>query len=141
MSSQIRLERDDYYRILERSQKGPLDITPWILWFLGCLGRALRSSGSAVDVALARSRFWESHAGQSFNDRQRKVLNRLLDGLEGKLTTTKWARLAKCSQDTAGRDINDLISRGILRKDPAGGRSTSYSLAFPPGNPPPAGAS
>ncbi len=128
MSARIRQERDDYYTILERTQKGTLDITPWMEWFLGCLDRACDGAEAILASVLNKARFWEAHAGESFNDRQRKVINRLLDGFEGKLTTSKWASLGKCSQDTAGRDINDLVGRGILVKDPAGGRSTSYSL-------------
>lgn len=131
MSAQILLERDDYYAVLERTQKGGLDITPWMGWFLGCLDRAFDGAETTLADVLRKALFWEAHAGESFNDRQRKVLNRLLDGFEGKLTSSKWARLTKCSQDTAGRDINDLVRRGILAKDPAGGRSTSYSLIEP----------
>ncbi|WP_165067738.1 Fic family protein [Paludisphaera rhizosphaerae] len=131
MSAQIRLERDAYYRILERTQKGGLDVTPWVAWFLACLGRAIEASETILAKVLAKARFWEALAGESLNDRQRKVLNRLLDGFEGKLTSSKWASLAKCSQDTANRDINDLVRGGVLVKDPAGGRSTSYSLRGP----------
>jgi Fic family protein len=133
MSAQIRQERNDYYEILERTQKGTLDVTPWMVWFLGCLDRAFDGAEAILAGVLRKARFWEAHAGESFNDRQRKVVNRLLDGFEGKLTSSKWAKLAKCSQDTAGRDINDLVGRGILAKDPAGGRSTSYSLIEPAG--------
>lgn len=131
MSAQIRQERNDYYEILERTQKGTLDITAWIAWFLGCLDRAFDGAETLLSGVLRKARFWEAHAGESFNDRQRKVVNRLLDGFEGKLTSSKWARLARCSQDTAGRDLKDLVRRGILAKDPAGGRSTSYSLVDP----------
>jgi Fic family protein len=131
MSAQIRQERNDYYEILERTQKGTLDITPWMEWFLGCLDRAFDGAEATLAGVLRKARFWEAHAGESFNERQRKVLNRLLNGFEGKLTSSKWAKLAKCSQDTANRDINDLVKRGILTKDAAGGRSTSYSLAEP----------
>jgi Fic family protein len=127
-SAQIQRERKVYYDVLERCQRGPLDITPWIEWFLNCLKRALVGSEQTLEAVLAKAKFWESHAGESFNERQRKVLNRLLDGFEGKLTTSKWAKLTKCSQDTALRDINDLLNRRILAKDEAGGRSTSYSL-------------
>lgn len=128
MSAQIRLERDEYYDVLERTQKGALDVTPWMRWFLDCLDRAFDGAGATPAAVLGKARFWEAQAGQPFNERQRKVINRLLDGFEGKLTSSRWAKLAKCSQDTAGRDINDLVKRGILTKDPAGGRSTSYSL-------------
>lgn len=131
MSARIQAERDDYYNILERTQKGSLEISPWMLWFLGCLDRALGGAEATLAGVLRKARFWEANAGEPLNDRQRKVVNRLLDGFEGKLTSSKWASLARCSQDTAGRDIQDLVRRGILTKDPAGGRSTSYSLAEP----------
>jgi Fic family protein len=131
MSAEIRLERNGYYDILERTQKGTLEVTPWMQWFLGCLDRAVAGAEITLASVLRRARFWEVHAGESLNDRQRKVVNRLLIGFEGKLTSSKWASLAKCSQDTANRDINDLVKRGILAKDAAGGRSTSYSLIEP----------
>ena len=133
MSSQIRNERNDYYDILERTQKNFLDVTPWMQWFLGCLDRAFDGAETTLASVLRKARFWEVHAGESFNDRQRKVVNRLLDGFEGKLTSSKWAKLTKCSQDTAHRDIVDLIKRAILAKDAAGGRSTSYLLTEPTG--------
>ena len=128
MSAQIRRERDTYYTQLERTQKGGLDITSWQEWFFACLQRAIEGSGATLVRVLDKARFWDRYAQASLNERQVKVLNRLLDGFEGKLTTTKWAQLAKCSQDTAYRDTLDLIERGALRKDPGGGRSTSYSL-------------
>lgn len=128
MSSQIQRERNAYYNILERCQKGTLDITNWIEWFLNCLKRAMAASEQTLEAVLVKARFWKAHAGESFNERQRKVINRLLDGFEGKLTTSKWAKLAKCSQDTALRDVSDLVNRQILTKDQAGGRSTNYSL-------------
>ena len=128
MSAQIRQERKDYYGILESTQKGELDITPWLDWFLGCLGRAFDGAETVLATVLRKARFWEEHAGEPFNERQRIVINRLLNGFEGKLTSSKWAKLAKCSQDTALRDIDDLLKRAILVKDAAGGRSTSYSL-------------
>ena len=131
MSAQIRVERSDYYDILERTQKGSLEVTPWMQWFLGCLDRAFDGAERILSGVLRKARFWEVHAGAPFNERQRKVVNRLLDGFEGKLTSSKWARLAQCSQDTAHRDIVDLIGRGILAKDVAGGRSTSYALIDP----------
>ena len=130
MSSQIQRERKAYYNVLESCQKGTLDITPWVEWFLNCLKRALGASEQMLEAVLIKAEFWKSHAGESFNDRQRKVVNRLLDGLEGKLTTSKWAKLTKCSQDTALRDISDLLSRQVLSKDEAGGRSTSYTLCL-----------
>lgn len=129
MSAQIRRERDDYYTILERIQKETLDVTPWQQWFLTCLRRAIDGSQNALARVLGKARFWDRFAQASLSERQVKVLNRLLDGFEGKLTTSKWATLAKCSQDTAYRDVLDLVERGALRKDSGGGRSTSYSLA------------
>jgi Fic family protein len=128
MSGQIRNERKDYYQMLERTQKGALDVTRWQTWFLSCLDRAIAGANETLSDVLAKSRFWEQFATAALNERQIKVLNRLLDGFEGKMTTSKWANIAKCSQDTAHRDILDLIDRGALQKDPGGGRSTSYSL-------------
>jgi Fic family protein len=128
MSGQIRRERDSYYTMLERTQKGDPDVTPWQEWFLNCLLRAIEGAQDALGTVLNKARFWERFAKEPLNERQIKVLNRLLDGFEGKLTTSKWAKVARCSQDTAHRDILDLLARGVLRKDPAGGRSTSYSL-------------
>jgi Fic family protein len=133
MSSQIQQERNAYYDVLEKSQKGTLAITPWITWYLNCLKRAINASDKILEAVLTKDRFWKKHAGQSFNDRQRKVINRLLDGFEGKLTSSKWAKIAKCSSDTAVRDINDLRDRTILAKEEAGGRSTSYVLRLPSG--------
>lgn len=130
MSSQIRLERKTYYDTLEATQKGGLDITDWLLWFLDCLDRALSGSESIVGNVLQKARFWEAFPSDQLNERQRKVLNRLLDGFEGNLTSSKWAVLTKSSQDTAGRDIDDLLRRGALVKNPGGGRSTSYALAL-----------
>jgi Fic family protein len=129
MSAQIRQERKAYYDMLEATQKGDLDVTPWLEWFLACLGRAFDGAESILSGVLRKARFWEKHAGGTFNDRQRDMLNRLLDGFEGNLTSSKWATIEKCSPDTALRDITDLLERGILQKDEAGGRSTSYSLA------------
>ena len=129
MSAQIRVERKAYYDRLEATQRGGLDITDWIAWFLGCLDRAFAGADSTLTAVLTKARFWERHADLPARGRQQLILNRLLDGFQGKLTSSKYAKLAKCSQDTASRDIGDLIARGILRKDPAGGRSTSYSLA------------
>lgn len=128
MSAQIREERKTYYDILEITQKGNLDITPWLEWFLDCLDRAFKGTETLLAVVMKKARFWEEHSNQSFNDRQRLVINRLLDGFEGRLTSSKWARLAHCSQDTALRDIDNLVAQHILVKDPAGGRSTNYSL-------------
>jgi Fic family protein len=133
MSAQIRQERGAYYDMLEEAQKWTLDITPWMGWFLGCLGRAIDGAQTTLSAVLAKARFWEAiasvAAGVEINQRQRRVLNLLLDGLEGKLTTSKYAKLAKCSHDTALRDILTLVERGILVRNPEGGRSTSYALA------------
>jgi Fic family protein len=129
MSAQIRHERTAYYDILEQTQKGTMNVTRWMEWFLGCLGRAIDGAQSTLGAVLAKARFWERIHGVSLNERQRLVLNRLLDGFEGKLTTSKYAKLAKCSQDTALRDIVPLVERGILVRNPEGGRSTSYALA------------
>ena len=131
MSSQIQRERKEYYLVLEDCQKGSLDITQWMGWYLNCLKRAIGASENILATVLAKAGFWKAHAGESFNDRQRKVINRLLDGFAGKLTSSKWAKLTKCSQDTALRDISDLVARKILAKEEAGGRSTSYELTLP----------
>jgi hypothetical protein len=132
MSSQIRQERAAYYDILERTQRGTMDITPWMDWFLGCLGRAIEGAQGTLGAVLFKARFWEALADFSLNERQRLVLDRLLDGFEGSVTTSKWAKLAKCSQDTALRDILPLVERGFLVRNPGGGRSTSYALAKTP---------
>lgn len=128
MSNQILAERKKYYEILEKTQRGDGDITEWLVWFLSCLERALINSSDVLEAVLAKARFWEQHAQTSLNDRQRLMLNKLLDGFVGKLTSSKWAKIAKCSQDTAIRDIQDLIGKGILQKEAAGGRSTNYEL-------------
>jgi Fic family protein len=128
MSAQIRQERVKYYEILEQTQKGTLDVTLWMDWFLGCLGRAIEGAQTTLGAVLAKSRFWQRLRDITLNERQRHVLNRVLDGFEGKLTTSKWAKLAKCSQDTALRDILPLVRAGILVRNPEGGRSTSYSV-------------
>lgn len=129
MSTQIRQERAAYYNILEETQKGPLDISPWVEWFLACLGRAIDGAQTALAAILAKARFWEGLAGVSINERQRLILNLLLDDFEGKLTTSKYAQLAKCSQDTALRDMLSLVDNGALLRNSEGGRSTSYALA------------
>ena len=128
MSAQIRIERNAYYDILESTQKSDLDVTPWLAWFLGCLERAIEGAEKTLQDVLHKAEFWKVHAQTKVNDRQRDIINRLLDGFEGKLTSTKWAKIEKCSQDTALRDINELIEANILKKDEGGGRSTSYSL-------------
>jgi Fic family protein len=128
MSAQIWLERKAYYDILEATQKGDLDITPWMEWFLGCLDRAFDGAEKTLGSVFAKADFWKKHAAAPLNDRQRDIINHLLDGFEGKLTSSKWATIEKCSPDTALRDIDDLLARGILKKGAGGGRSTSYSL-------------
>ncbi len=142
MSAQIRKERQDYYAVLEKIQKAPsdedaeekpgrsggIDITSWLEWFLGCLDRAMGSTETVLGDVFRKARFWEQHPAASMNQRQRAIIHKLFESFEGKLTSSKWAKIAKCSQDTAHRDILQLVEKGILVKDPAGGRSTSYSL-------------
>jgi len=128
MSAQIRLERKVYYEMLEKTQKGNLNITNWIKWFLNCLINTLKSTDSLLIKVLFKANFWTRHASTIINERQNKLLNKLLDEFDGKLTSSKWAKIAKCSKDTAIRDINDLIEKEILQKESAGGRSTNYEL-------------
>lgn len=128
MSAQIRVERTFYYEILEKTQRGDLDITQWIGWFLECLDRALTASDEMLKVVLQKARFWERQVEEGLNARQRLMVNKLFDGFDGKLNSSKWAKIAKCSQDTAIRDIQDLIEKSVLVKEPGGGRSTSYKL-------------
>ena len=128
LSAQIQRERKAYYDILERVQKHSMDATEWLAWFLDALLRAVDQAQHTLDVVLAKVRFWQRWATMPLNERQVKLLNKLLDGFEGKLTSSKWAAIAKCSPDTALRDINDLLARGVLGKSDAGGRSTSYEL-------------
>ena len=129
MSAQIRVERSAYYEILEQTQKGSMDITRWMVWFLDCLGRAVDGAQIALGGILHKARFWESVARKPLNERQQFMLNKLLDGFQGKLTTSKYAQFARCSHDTALRDILALVSEGILVRNEAGGRSTNYALA------------
>jgi len=128
MSAQIQEDRADYYEALEAAQRGELEVTDWLLFFLGCLGRAFDRAEKTLSVVLRKAAFWERHAAVSFNQRQRKILGRWLEGLEGKMSSSKWAKLGDCSQDTAFRDIDELLKRGILVKEPGGGRSTRYAL-------------
>lgn len=128
MSAQIRIERKQYYEILEKTQKGDLNITNWIKWFLQCLINALNSTEEILVKVLFKGNFWQIHSKTIINERQKKLINKLLDGFDGKLTSSKWARIAKCSKDTAIRDINDLIKKEILQKEEAGGRSTNYEI-------------
>ena len=126
MSTQIRQERKAYYAILEKTQRGDLDITEWLIWFISSLGHSLNRTKETLASILNKASFWDKYNSSSLNQRQVKMLNKLFDGFEGKLTTSKWAKISKCSQDTAGRDINDLINKDILVKSTEGGRSTSY---------------
>ncbi|MDP2285154.1 MAG: Fic family protein [Pseudohongiella sp.] len=128
LSAQIQRERKAYYDILERTQKQSMDVTEWLAWFLNTLHRAVDQAQHTLDSVLTKARFWQRWATTPLNARQVKLINSLLDGFEGKLTTSKWAVIAKCSTDTALRDINDLLAFGVLRKTDAGGRSTSYEL-------------
>lgn len=129
MSSRIRTERKKYYRVIEKTQKGDLDITEWLIWYLSCLMNAIKSTESVLAKVLHKAEFWRINSDKIINSRQKFVINRLYEGFEGKLTTSKWAKINKCSSDTALRDIQDLINKGLLRKDEmAGGRSTNYIL-------------
>ncbi len=129
MSAQIRKERKIYYDILEQTQKSDLDITDWLKWFFECLGRSLITTDATLATVLSKAKFWEKYSKTIFNERQKLMINKLVDGFDGKLTSSKWAKIAKCSQDTALRDIQDLMDKEILMKEPAGGRSTSYILS------------
>jgi Fic family protein len=129
LSAQIQRERISYYDILEQTQKQSLDVTEWLLWFLNALHRAVDQAQHTLDAVLVKARFWQRWASTPLNERQVKMLNKLLDGFEGKLTSSKWAAITKCSQDTALRDISDLLTRGVLVKMEAGGRSTQYELS------------
>ncbi len=129
MSAQIRIERKQYYEILEKTQKGSLDITRWVKWFLSCLIHSLKATDKTLNKVLFKAIFWNRHAKTVMNERQKKLMNKVMDGFEGKLTSSKWAKIAKCSKDTAIRDINDLIAKGVLKKEKEGGRSTNYELA------------
>ncbi|MCY1517024.1 hypothetical protein D9M68_516870 [compost metagenome] len=131
MSAQILKEKKSYYDLLESTQKGDLDITDWIKWFLDCLDHAMEYTNETLSGVFDRNRFWEQHREVLLNSRQQLIIGNLLDGFFGKLTSTKWAKMAKCSPDTALRDIQDLIDKGILEKEPHGGRSTSYVLIRP----------
>jgi Fic family protein len=128
MSAQIRIERKKYYEILEKTQKGDLNITNWIQWFLQCLINSLHSTDDVLVKVLFKGKFWQIHSKTILNERQKKLINKLLEGIDGKLKSSKWSKIAKCSKDTAIRDINDLIEKEILRKEEAGGRSTNYEL-------------
>jgi Fic family protein len=128
MSVQIRQERNAYYKILEGTQKGSLDITRWLEWFIDCLERTLISTEDILSAVLKKARYWDKHIAVALNDRQRLMINKLFDGFEGNLSSSKWAKIAKCSQDTALRDIQDLVDKGMLEKTSSGGRNTNYIL-------------
>jgi Fic family protein len=128
LSAQIQRERDVYYEILERTQKGPMDVTPWLAWFVASLHRAIDGAHDTVDLVLRKARFWSHWRGVPFNARQLKVLGRVLDGFEGPLTNRKWAAIAKCSPDTALRDLNELVAIGVLQRTEGGGRSAGYEV-------------
>ncbi|MBO7540063.1 MAG: Fic family protein [Bacteroidales bacterium] len=128
MSAQIALERQEYYEMLEQTQKGSLDITQWIVWFVRMVDKAIESSMETISRTLSKASFWENNRHIAMNERQTKMINMLWDGFEGKLTTSKWAKINKCSTDTALRDIQDLVGKGILERTDAGGRSTGYEL-------------
>ncbi len=128
MSTEIKLMQKEYYEVLERTQKGDGNITEWIVWFLNCFEKALASTEPILSSVLEKHKFWEQHKNVDLNERQRKIINMLFDDFFGKLTSGKWAKIAKCSNDTALNDINDLMTKGILMKNGEGGRSTNYSL-------------
>jgi len=132
MSAQIRREKNRYYEMLEKTQKGDLDITAWLCWFMDCLGAAIEASSQELASILQKAHFWKLHASSNLNPRQQLMLNKILDGWEGYITSSNWAKQTNTSSDSAVRDINDLVSKGILTKGPAGGRSTRYALV-PPG--------
>lgn len=129
MSAQIRKERKEYYDVLEKTQKGLLDVTGWVTWFLTCLGRSLNATQETLGATMQKARFWEQHAHTMLNERQKLMLNKMLDGFDGKLNTSKWSKITKTSPDSALRDIQDLMNKNILQKETAGGRSTNYILA------------
>lgn len=130
MSAQILKQRNEYYNILERTQKRDNDITEWLVWFLQTLEQALLSAEQTTNKIIEKASFWQSHRQQALNSRQVKMLNILLTDFYGTLTTKKWAIMTKCSADTALRDINDLISKGMLIKSNASGRSTNYEVVL-----------
>ncbi|WP_290393867.1 Fic family protein, partial [uncultured Duncaniella sp.] len=128
MSAEINRNKKAYYEVLERTQKGDLDITEWMLWFFGCLENSIVRASGIIERTLQKAAYWDEFRDVDINERQRKVVNRLWDGFEGKLTSSKWAKICGCSQDTALRDINDLIAKGMLRNSGEGGRSANYLL-------------
>jgi Fic family protein len=131
MSSQIRAERGTYYDMLEQTQRGDLDVTEWLLWFLSCFSRAIDGSHAVYAQVLRKAKFWQFYGQTSFTERQTKVLNRYLDGFDGMLTARKWAAIGKCSHASALRDINDLLVRGVLRRNVGGSKNASYDVWVP----------
>jgi len=135
LSTRIMAERDEYYRVLERCQQGDGDITEWLVWFLECFERAIEQSETLISIVLAKARFWQRHGQTMLHERQRKVINRLLDagvgGFEGGLTTRKYVSMAKVSRATAFREISNMVEKQVLKQNPGGGRSVSYDLAWP----------
>lgn len=129
VSAEINRNKKQYYDVLERTQKGDLDVTEWVLWFLKCIESAVTGALDSIGNVLRKARYWDRFSGVEINERQRKVINRLWDGFDGKLTTSKWAKICHCSQDTALRDINDLISKGMLTRGEEGGRNANYTLS------------
>ena len=130
MSAEIRKQRKSYYTILEKTQKGDLDITDWLEWFLNCLEAALIDTEITISTVLQKAAFWDKHRLVPMNERQIKMVNLLWDGFDGKVTSSKWGKITKCSADTALRDIQDLIAKNILQKTDEGGRSTNYKLTL-----------
>ncbi|WP_235438460.1 Fic family protein [Parabacteroides goldsteinii] len=130
MSAEIRKQRKGYYEILEKTQKGGVDVTGWLEWFLDCLEAALVKTEKSISTVLQKAAFWDRYRLVSMNERQIKMVNLLWDGFDGKLTSSKWAKITKCSADTALRDIQDLMTKGVLRKTDEGGRSTNYELVM-----------
>jgi toxin-antitoxin system, toxin component, fic family len=130
MSAEIRKQRKGYYEMLEKTQKGSLDITNWLEWFLDCLEAALLDTEKSISTILQKAAFWDKYRLVSMNERQIKMVNLFWDGFDGKLTSSKWAKITKCSPDTALRDIQDLITKGVFRKTDEGGRSTNYELVL-----------
>ena len=131
LSSQIEREKRRYYAILETTQKGGLDVTPWLSWFIDCYAGAIGTAELTADKVIAQAKFWQIHAGEAFSERQRKVLRKLFDGFEGGLTSKKWVSICGCSPDTAQRDIAGLVARGLLIRNPGGSRNTSYRFNWP----------
>lgn len=132
MSNEMKIMQKDYYNVLEKTQKSDGDITEWLLWFLDCFGKALASTEETLSSVLAKSHFWEIHKDIAINERQCKIINMQFDGFFGKLTSGKWAKIGKCSTDTALNDIRDLVNKGLMKKNDEGGRSTNYSLVLEP---------